>query len=222
MSTWKSYTGEMILEPIICEDGKVPNEAVLEDQFKHAIYSSSNGELNLVKLYWTDGFGWYLREDGKILFVLHECKANITAKTERGFITCLRKALLQNIGYYFKIKHRKYNNFPAKLNELASGKPVHDFIIDNFGLFLMTNEKFVSHIPVDDQIQELLNRLEPLVLKTDKSPSKYWEDADMREVMESFNVLDYPFDDMNGDVDIANTGDILDNLFKNNVNGNND
>ena len=217
MEKWNSYTGEMILEPIICADGKVPNEAVLEDQFKHAIYSSSNGELNLVKLYWTDGFGWYFGEDNKIVFVLHECKANISAKTMRGYITCLRKALLQNIGYYFKIKHRKYTNFPNKLTELAKEKGynvVQDFIIDNFGLFIMTNEVFISNVEVNEKVQELLNTLEPLVLETDKSPSKYWEDPRMRTVMESFDVMDYPFDFMKRNADIMNTGTILNGILK--------
>lgn len=218
MEKWNSYTGEMILEPIVCTDGRVPNEAVLEDQFKHAIYTSSNGELNLVKLYWTDGFGWYFGEDNKIVFVLHECKANLSAKTMRGYTTCLKKALLQNIGYYFKIKHRKYVNFPSKLIELARERGynvVQDFIIDNFGLFLMTNEVFVSNVDLDDKVQELLNRLEPLVLDTEKSPSKYWEDHRMRAVMESFDVMDYPFDFMKQSVDIMNTGEILNNHLKN-------
>ena len=212
MQQWNKFTGSMILEPIMCEDGRVPNEAVLEDQFKHAIYESSNGELNLVKLYWTDGFGWYFGEDGKIIFVLHECKANLSAKTMRGFETCLKKAFLQNIGYYFKIKHKKYTNFPSQLISLAKEKGydvVQDYIVDNFGLFLMTNERFVSNIDMDDKVRTLLDELEPLVLDTDKSPSKYWEDRRMRAVMEKFDVMDYPFDFMDFNVDIANTGEIL-------------
>lgn len=216
MEFWNSYTGEMILEPIIDENGKVSNEAALEDQFKHAIYSSSNGELNLVKLYWTDGFGWYFGENNKIIFVLHECKANIKAKTMRGYTTCLKKALLQNIGYYFKIKHGKYTNFPKKLKDLATNyNSVQDFIIDNFGMFLMTNEKFVSHVELDSKVKELINKLEPLVLKTDKSPSTYWSDIEMRTIMESFDVLDYAFK-FTPDIDIADTGVMLNNILNKN------
>jgi hypothetical protein len=215
MEKWNSYTGEMILEPIIDENGNVPDEPALEDQFKHAIYSSSNGELSLVKLYHTDGFGWYFYNN-KIVFVLHECKANIKVKTMRGFITCLKKAFLQNIGYYFKIKHGKIKRgFPKKLVELSKGyDSIHQFIIDNFGLFLMTNEVFVSHIVIDDKVQELLDTLEPLILETDKSPSNYWDDPKLREVMESFDVLDYPFERMDKNVDIADTGKILNNILK--------
>ncbi len=213
MEVWNDFTGEMILEPIIDEDGNVPCESVLEDQFKHAIYASSNGELNLVKLYYTDGFGWYF--NGKeIVTVLHECKANIEAKTMRGFNTCLKKAFLQNIGYYFKIKHKKFKKFPKKLVELSKGyDSVQDFIISNFGLFLMTNEKFVSHITIDDKVQKLLDTLEPLILKTDKSPSEYWDDEEMKEVMKAFDVMDYSFDTITG-LNLANTGEILNNIFK--------
>lgn len=225
MEHWNSYTGEMILEPIVGVDGKIPNEEALEDQVKHAINFSSNGELNLVKLYHTDGFGWYFNNN-KIIFVLHECKINIRnkAKTLKGYKTELKKAFLQNIAYYFKIKHRKIKpeKFPKKLVELAKDyESVYDFIIDNFGLFLMTNDVFVSHIVLNNDVQKLLDDLEPFVLKTNKYPSDYWDDVKMREIMKSFDVMDFPFDFMDKNVDIANTGEILNNLFKIEINGSN-
>ena len=78
----------------------------------------------------------------------------------------------------------------------------------------MTNEVFVSHVVIDDKVQELLDALEPLILETDKSPSNYWDDPKLREIMESFDVLDYPFERMDKNVDIADTGKILNNILK--------
>ena len=104
------------------------------------------------------------------------------------------------------------NEFEESISRYYASR---DYIVNNFGLFLMTNERFVSNIDMDDKVRTLLDELEPLVLDTDKSPSKYWEDHRMRAVMESFDVMDYPFDFMKQSVDIMNTGEILNNHLKN-------
>ena len=108
----------MILNKVISIDGKVLSESIFEDAIKLGVKESSNGQLELLKLYWTDGFGWYFNNN-KITFVLHESKANLEAKTLKGYTTCLKKALLQDIGYYFKLIHGEYKILPKELIELS-------------------------------------------------------------------------------------------------------
>lgn len=213
--TWTSYTGEEILYNALDENGELGGEPIFEDSVKQGILISSKGECQLLKFYYTDGFGWYFNNN-KIIFILHECKVGITGKTLKGYSTCLRKALLQNIGYYQKIKNKQYIKFSKKLIELAKKfnyDDVNQFIIDHFGMFLITTPKFVSNVVVDDSIKELIASLEESMINTDKSPSKYWEDETMRNIMENFDIQNIPFEMMPDHVDLANTGEILNKLL---------
>lgn len=212
---WKSYTGEMILNKVISIDGKVLSESIFEDAIKLGVKESSNGQLELLKLYWTDGFGWYFNNN-KITFVLHESKANLEAKTLKGYTTCLKKALLQDIGYYFKLIHGEYKILPKELIDLSEQlgyNTPQECIKNNFGLFLLTNEIFISNIFIDDNMKTLLDKLEPLIKTSDKSPSKYWEDKNLRKIMQDFDVSNYGFQFMAKDADLANTGDILNKII---------
>lgn len=218
MEKWNSVTGEEILYNAMDSDGKIGGESMLEDAIKLGIQESSNNECKLLKFYYTDGFGWYFHNN-KIVFILHECKVgnSVTGKTMKGYMTCLRKALLQDIGYFFKIKNREYTKFSAKLVDLAKQfgyTNVTNFIIDNFGMFLITTDKFVSSITMTDTVRELIDTLEPYIAITEKSPSKYWEDKVLRGIMEEFDVLDVPFAMMPDKVDLADTGEILNNILK--------
>ena len=220
MSQWKRYTGEEILYNALDENGIVSNEPMLEDAVKQGINISSNGECLLLKFYWTDGFGWYLK-NGKITFILHECKVgkSVVGNTIRGYKTCLKKALLQNIGYYFKIKNREYTRFSKKLKDLAEEfgyQDINRFIIDHFGMFLITTPKFISHITITDDIKSLIKSLEIPISNATTSPSEYWDDktSNMKQIMLDFNVDDLPFEIMPDGVDLANTGDILNKILK--------
>ena len=220
MSQWKRYTGEEILYNALDENGIVSNEPMLEDAVKQGINISSNGECLLLKFYWTDGFGWYFN-NGKITFILHECKVgkSVVGNTIRGYKTCLKKALLQNIGYYFKIKNREYTRFSKKLKDLAEEfgyQDINRFIIDHFGMFLITTPKFISHITITDDIKSLIKSLEIPISNATTSPSEYWDDktSNMKQIMLDFNVDDLPFEIMPDRVDLANTGDILNKILK--------
>ena len=222
MEKWNSVPVKSVINRVRGADGKIPDEACLESAMNIAINSSSNNRLELIKLYWTDGFGWYYGDDNRIAFVIHECKANIPAKTEKGYNTCYRKALAQDIGYYIQIKNGKYTNFPKELIDLSKKygyNRVQDCISDNLALFLLTNDKFVSNVLVDNKIRALITKLEPLMLKSDKTPSKYWEDIEIRNVMESFDVSSASYDLVEGPADLSNTGDILNKYLKNKNNG---
>lgn len=223
MGEWKRYTGEEILYNALGEDGLVSNEPMLEDAVKQGINISSRGECLLLKFYWTDGFGWYFKE-GKIVFILHECKVGdpVVGKTIRGYKTCLRKALLQNIGYYFKIKNYKYTKFSKKLKDLSEEfgyNDVNKFIIDHFGMFLITTPKFVCHITMTDNIVKLINTLSDPISNATNSPSEYWDDSFMKKIMLDFDVDNLPFEVMPDSVDLANTGKILNSIIKKETNG---
>ncbi len=216
MNEWKRYTGEEILYNALDENGIISNEPMLEDAVKQGINISSNGDCLLLKFYWTDGFGWYFKDD-KIVFILHECKVGdaVVGKTIKGYKTCLRKALLQSIGYYFKIKNYKYNRFSKKLKDLAGEfgyTDINKFIIDHFGMFLITTPKFVCHITMTDDIMKLIDTLEEPISNTTSSPSKYWDD--MKDIMLNFDVDDLPFEMMPDSVDLADTGEILNSILK--------
>lgn len=218
MNTWKSYTGEEILFNALDENGNIGGESMLEDSIKQGILISSYGECQLLKFYYTDGFGWYFKNN-KITFILHECKVTDVGTTLRGYVTCIKKALLQNVGYYFKIKHKQYTKFSKKLILLAKEFgyiDVAQFIIDNFGMFLITSPKFICNIDMSNNIKQLINLLEQPIKNCEVSPSKYWDIPELREIIEkNLNFLDIPFCAMPDNVNLANTGEILNRILSN-------
>jgi hypothetical protein len=196
MSEWKAITGSEIIDSCIEDNTVRPLESVVEDAYKQNWLLASEGELKLLKLYYTDGFGWYFnRKTNQIVFVLHECKvlgADSTYKAVKlkTYITCIKKALLQAIGYYNKIKNRSYTSFSKELKNLAKTfnyDDVNQFIIDNFGLFLITCPNFVGHVKFTD-IKDLVMSLEEPMNKSEVTPSKYWsKDLILKTLMEAWN-----------------------------------
>ena len=193
MNNWKSITGSEIIDSCIEDNTIRPLESVVEDAYKQNWLLASDGELKLLKLYYTDGFGWYFnRKSNKIVFVLHECKVlgvDSEYKTVKlkSYITCIKKALLQAIGYYNKIKNKSYTSFNKELKKLAKEfnyDDVNQFIIDNFGLFLITCPNFVGHIKFSD-IKDLVKSLEEPMNRSEVTPSKYWsKDFRLKTIME--------------------------------------
>lgn len=193
MSNWKTITGSEIIDSCIEDNTIRPLESVVEDAYKQNWLLASDGELKLLKLYYTDGFGWYFnRKSNKIVFVLHECKvlgvdSEYKAIKLKSYITCIKKALLQAIGYYNKIKNKSYTSFSKELKKLAKEfnyDDVNQFIIDNFGLFLITCPNFVGHIKFSD-IKDLVTSLEDPMNRSEVTPSKYWsKDFRLKTIME--------------------------------------
>lgn len=193
MSNWKTITGSEIIDSCIEDNTIRPLESVVEDAYKQNWLLASDGELKLLKLYYTDGFGWYFnRKSNKIVFVLHECKvlgvdSEYKAVKLKSYITCIKKALLQAIGYYNKIKNKSYTSFSKELKKLAKEfnyDDVNQFIIDNFGLFLITCPNFVGHIKFSD-IKDLVTSLEDPMNRSEVTPSKYWsKDFRLKTIME--------------------------------------
>lgn len=193
MSNWKTITGSEIIDSCIEDNTIRPLESVVEDAYKQNWLLASDGELKLLKLYYTDGFGWYFnRKSNKIVFVLHECKvlgvnSEYKAVKLKSYITCIKKALLQAIGYYNKIKNKSYTSFSKELKKLAKEfnyDDVNQFIIDNFGLFLITCPNFVGHIKFSD-IKDLVTSLEEPMNRSEVTPSKYWsKDFRLKTIME--------------------------------------
>ena len=193
MSNWKTITGSEIIDSCIEDNTIRPLESVVEDAYKQNWLLASDGELKLLKLYYTDGFGWYFnRKSNKIVFVLHECKvlgvdSEYKAVKLKSYITCIKKALLQAIGYYNKIKNKSYTSFSKELKKLAKEfnyDDVNQFIIDNFGLFLITCPNFVGHIKFSD-IKDLVKSLEDPMNRSEVTPSKYWsKDFRLKTIME--------------------------------------
>jgi hypothetical protein len=193
MTNWKTITGSEIIDSCIEDNTIRPLESVVEDAYKQNWLLASDGELKLLKLYYTDGFGWYFnRKSNKIVFVLHECKvlgvdSEYKAVKLKSYITCIKKALLQAIGYYNKIKNKSYTSFSKELKKLAKEfnyDDVNQFIIDNFGLFLITCPNFVGHIKFSD-IKDLVTSLEEPMNRSEVTPSKYWsKDFKLRTLME--------------------------------------
>lgn len=193
MSNWKTITGSEIIDSCIEDNTIRPLESVVEDAYKQNWLLASDGELKLLKLYYTDGFGWYFnRKSNKIVFVLHECKvlgvdSEYKAVKLKSYITCIKKALLQAIGYYNKIKNKSYTSFSKELKKLAKEfnyDDVNQFIIDNFGLFLITCPNFVGHIKFSD-IKDLVKSLEEPMNRSEVTPSKYWsKDFRLKTLME--------------------------------------
>ena len=147
MSNWKTITGSEIIDSCIEDNTVRPLESIVEDAYKQNWLLASDGELKLLKLYYTDGFGWYFnKKTNKLVFVLHECKvigvdSEFKAVRIKTYINCIKKALLQAIGYYNKIKNKSYSSFSKELKNLAKTfnyDDVNKFIVDNFGLFLIT------------------------------------------------------------------------------------
>jgi hypothetical protein len=196
MSEWKSITGSEIIDSCIEDDTIRPLESIVEDAYKQNWLLASNGELRLLKLYYTDGFGWYFnKKTHKLIFVLHECKvlgvdSEFKAVKLKSYITCIKKALLQAIGYYNKIKNRSYSSFSKELKNIAKAfdyNDVNQFIIDNFGLFLITCPNFVGHVKFSD-IRDLVITLEEPMNNSEVSPSKYWsKDPILKQIMEQWN-----------------------------------
>lgn len=193
MTNWKTITGSEIIDSCIEDNTVRPLESVVEDAYKQNWLLASDGELKLLKLYYTDGFGWYFnRKSNKIVFVLHECKvlgvdSEYKAVKLKSYITCIKKALLQAIGYYNKIKNKSYTSFSKELKKLAKEfnyDDVNQFIIDNFGLFLITCPNFVGHIKFSD-IKDLVTSLEEPMNRSEVTPSKYWsKDFRLKTIME--------------------------------------
>ena len=193
MTNWKTITGSEIIDSCIEDNTIRPLESVVEDAYKQNWLLASDGELKLLKLYYTDGFGWYFnRKSNKIVFVLHECKvlgvdSEYKAVKLKSYITCIKKALLQAIGYYNKIKNKSYTSFSKELKKLAKEfnyDDVNQFIIDNFGLFLITCPNFVGHIKFLD-IKDLVTSLEEPMNRSEVTPSKYWsKDFRLKTIME--------------------------------------
>jgi hypothetical protein len=108
----------------------------------------------------------------------------------KSYITCIKKALLQAIGYYNKIKNRSYSSFSKELKALATSfdyQDVNQFIIDNFGLFLITCPNFVGHVKFSD-VKDLVKSLEEPMNQTEATPSKYWtKDSVLKNIMEAWN-----------------------------------
>jgi len=196
MNKWKAITGSEIIDSCIEDNNIRPLESVVEDAYKQNWLLASEGELKLLKLYYTDGFGWYFnRKSKKLVFVLHECKvlgvdSEFKAVKLKSYITCIKKALLQAIGYYHKIKNKKYSSFSKELKNIAKEfnyDDVNKFIIDNFGLFLITCPNFVGHIKFSD-IKDLVTSLEEPMNRSEVTPSKYWtKDFRLRTLMEQWN-----------------------------------
>ena len=196
MSNWKTITGSEIIDSCIEDDTIRPLKSVVEDAYKQNWLLASDGELKLLKLYYTDGFGWYFnKKTNKVVFVLHECKvlgvnSEFKAVKLKSYITCIKKALLQAIGYYNKIKNRSYSSFSKELKALATSfnyQDVNQFIIDNFGLFLITCPNFVGHVKFSD-VKDLVKSLEEPMNQTEFTPSKYWtKDAVLKNMMEVWN-----------------------------------
>lgn len=199
MSNWKTITGSEIIDSCIEDNNVKPLESVVEDAYKQNWLLASEGELKLLKLYYTDGFGWYFNKKTKQLtFVLHECKvigagAEFKAVKIKTYLTCIKKALLQAIGYYNKIKNKSYKSFSKELKKLAKDfnyDDVNQFIIDNFGLFLITCPNFVGHVKFSD-VKDLVKSLEEPMNNSEVSPSKYWgSDKELKAIMERWNPGD--------------------------------
>ena len=196
MRDWKTITGSEIIDSCIGDDNIRPLESVVEDAYKQNWLLASDGELKLLKLYYTDGFGWYFnKKTKKVTFVLHECKvlgvdSEFKAVKLKSYITCIKKALLQAIGYYNKIKNRSYTSFSKELKNIAKEfgyTDINQFIIDNFGLFLITCPNFVGHIKFAD-VKDLVKSLEEPMNLSEVTPSKYWsKDSRLKSIMESWN-----------------------------------
>lgn len=212
---WKSYSGEEILYNASDENGKVSNESMLEDAVKQGLSTASDNSCQLLKFYWTDGFGWYFN-GSKITFILHECKVEKVGKTLRGYSTCLRRALLQDIGYYFKIKNKEYTKFSKRLKDLADNfgySDISEFIISHFGMFLITTPKFICHVTMSEEILNLIESLGKALKGINLSPSHYWENETLKQIMLNFDVQDLNFELMPDNVDLANTGEILNTIL---------
>lgn len=194
LSEWKSITGSEIIDSCIEDNNIRPLESVVEDAYKQNWLLASNGELKLLKLYYTDGFGWYFNKDTKqIVFILHECKViGVNGKPVKfkTYITYIKKALLQAIGYYNKIKNKSYSSFSKELKRLTNEfnyEDVNEFIIDNFGLFLITCPNFVGHVKFSD-VKTLVNKLEKPMNESKVTPSKYWsKDKVLRSIIDKWN-----------------------------------
>lgn len=195
MKEWKLITGSEIIDSCIEDNNIRPLESVVEDAYKQNWILASEGELKLLKLYYTDGFGWYFnKKTHKLVFILHECKvlgadSEFKAVKMKNYRTCIKKALLQAIGYYNKIKNRSYSSFSKELKAVAKEfnyDDVNQFIIDHFGLFLITCPNFVSHIKFS-AVKDLVLDLETPMNESIVTPSKYWSDLKLREIMETWN-----------------------------------
>ena len=198
MKNWEHITGSEIIDSCIEDENIKPRESEVEDAYKQSWLLASNGELKLLKLYSTDGFGWYYnKKTHKLVFVLHECKV-LGAGTEfkavklKNYKTCIRKALLQAIGYYYKIKNKQYTSFSKELKKIVKDfgyDDVNKFIIDHFGLFLITCPNFVGHVKFSE-VEDLVKALEKPINESEVSPSKYWDDknSNMRAIMEFWDA----------------------------------
>ena len=200
MQNWENITGSEIIDSCIEDENIKPRESEVEDAYKQSWLLASKGELKLLKLYYTDGFGWYYNKNThKLVFVLHECKvlgagSEFKAVKMKTYNTCIRRALLQAIGYYYKIKNKQYTSFSKELKKIVKEfgyDDVNKFITDHFGLFLITCPNFVAHVKFSE-VEDLVKSLEEPIKNSEVSPSKYWDDknSNMKAIMEFWDTGD--------------------------------
>lgn len=215
MKEWKPITGEQIL---------YKSGSALESEFEtvmvQSIAEASDGQCQMIKLYYTDGFGWYYdKQQHKIVFILHECKSIKEAgKTLRGYTGCLKRALLQNIGYYLQIQNRQIKSFTPEICNIAKEfgyDDVYQFVLDHFGLFLITSPRFVSYVVMTDELKQYIEDVNLILLHyPGVSPSKYKDIPELRKLRDNFDVSDCPITLMPGQVNLQDTGKIIELLLK--------
>ena len=89
-----------------------------------------------------------------------------------------------------KIKNKSYSSFSKELKAIAKNcnyDDINKFIIDHFGLFLITCPNFVGHVKFTD-VKDLVTSLEEPMNQSEVTPSKYWtKDPVLKQIMEDWN-----------------------------------
>lgn len=175
---FKSLKGsEFISEFFDEETGKVYNEPVVESIYNNKTLIASNGNIEVVKLGWSDGLMnfKYLKEN-PVFYGYQEVKRDVRLTDKQ-----LKKQLLQALYY----RHKSPKKIKSKVK-----------------VFCLNSEKFYAYVFTEDII-DLIEGIEPLLENTKKSGSKTWQDIDLQNYILSYNI-NFTIYKMPTEVDLAN------------------
>ena len=140
-------------------------EEVIEDVYKMMTYKASNMNVMTVKKGFyksrekTDGFMTFSTNGKEKFYGIQEVKRKVCNSTNQ-----YKKQLLQALRYLWLYR----NNPEVKV-------------------IVLNSEKFYVYVLRED-IEDLINILDPIFKKSDKSACKTWDDVDLRRTIQSYDI----------------------------------
>lgn len=175
---FKSVKGSEFVSDFFDEEtGKVHLESVVESIYNNKTLIASNGNIEIVKLGWSDGLmNFKYLKDNPVFYGYQEVKRNVKLTDIQ-----LKKQLLQALYYR--------NKSPKKIKSKVK-------------VFCLNSERFYAYVFAED-IKDLIDSITPLLDNTEKSGSTTWQDKNLQDFMKSYKI-NFTIYKMPTEVDLAN------------------